>query len=167
MLHQVWLINRGGICILDRNYTGFRVNKQLFSGFLTALNSLAKQFDREMDSLTMGDITIYYHMDGDLVIAVAADRTDSEQEIRRKLETIRDEFFMQFGNILEGWDGNLNYFDHFLKDLDRILMLDWNFDYNLKITSDEMKREYPTKNVIDLTQRGLDLFKILKEKSAK
>jgi hypothetical protein len=44
-------------------------------------------------------------------------------------------------------------------------MLDWNFDYNARIKSADMKPEYPTKNVISLTQRGENLFKTLKEKN--
>ncbi|MHA1266712.1 MAG: hypothetical protein ACTSRS_15860 [Candidatus Helarchaeota archaeon] len=152
---------------MDRNYTGFRVNRQLFSGFLTALNSLAQQFNRQMDSISLGDIAIYYQIENDLIIAMATDRNDNEQEVRRKLQIVCDEFYLKFGNILANWDGNLAYFDPFLKELDRILMLDWNFEYDRQIKSDKMKPSYPTKNVISLTQRGEDLFKVLKEKTIK
>lgn len=167
MIHRVWLINRGGICILDRDYTGLGVNRQLFSGFLTALNSLASQLHRSLDSLSMGDLAVYYELEDQLIIAVAVDRDDNDQEIRRKMKEIRDEFKLKFGNVLDDWDGNLVIFDLFLKDLDRILMLDWNFDYDMKIKSRDMKPDYPVKNVIDISQRGIDLFKALQEKKYK
>ncbi|NVM54681.1 MAG: hypothetical protein HWN66_13335 [Candidatus Helarchaeota archaeon] len=167
MIHHVWLINRAGVCILDRNYTGFRVNRQLFSGFLTALNNFALQLNQNLDSLSMGEITIYYELDGNLIVAIAVDRDDNDQEIRRKIRAIREEFQLKYGNILEDWDGNLNYFDSFVKDFDRILMLDWNFDYDLRIKSKSMKPDYPTKNVINISQRGIDLFEALREKGVK
>ena len=167
MIHHVWLINRSGICVLDRNYTGFRVNKQLFAGFLTALSSFATQLNKKLDLLTMGDVSIYYELEGNLIIAMAVDTDDYNQEMRRKIKEIREEFALKYGVILDDWDGNLAYFDPFLKDLDRILMLDWNFDYNVKIKSSEVKTDYPTKAVINISQRGMDLFQVLKEKAEK
>ncbi|NVM28244.1 MAG: hypothetical protein HWN65_05340 [Candidatus Helarchaeota archaeon] len=164
MIHRVWLINRGGICIQDRDYTGLGVNRQLFSGFLTALNSLALQLHRSLDSLSMGDLTVYYELEDQLIIAVAVDRDDNDKEIRRKMTEIREDFKLKFGNVLDDWDGNLVIFDSFLKDLDRILMLDWNFEYNIRIKSDDMRTGYPVKNIIDISQRGIDLFKALQDK---
>ncbi|MHA1131248.1 MAG: hypothetical protein ACTSQQ_10635, partial [Candidatus Helarchaeota archaeon] len=134
MIHHIWLINRAGICLLDRDYTGFEVNRQLFTGFLTALSYLANQFNRKLDSLNMGgNMTIYYELENQLIIAMAVDRDDNEQEIRRKLREIQEQFKIRFGNVLDNWDGNLEFFDPFIKDVDRILMLDWNFEYDSSI----------------------------------
>ncbi len=168
MIHHVWLINRAGICLLDRDYTGFEVNKQLFTGFLTALSYLANQFNRRLDSLNMGgDMTIYYELQEQLIIAMAVDRDDNEAEIRRKLRDIEEEFKLKFGDALDEWDGNLSYFDPFIKDLDRILMLDWNFEYNSRIKSREFKAGYPTKAKVYVNQRGKDLFEVIREKTSK
>jgi len=167
LIHNIWLINRAGICLLDRNYTGFAVNKQLFTGFLTALSALASQFNKRLDSLSMGDSVIYYDLDETLVVALATDRDDNEQEIHRKIKEIKEEFKLKFGNILEDWDGNISLFDIFLKDIDRILMLDWNFDYDRRIKARDMKPEYPTKTIIHISQRGQDFFESLKEKTRK
>jgi hypothetical protein len=165
LIHNIWLINRSGICLLDRNYTGFEVNKQLFTGFLTALCALASQFNKRLDSLSMGDSIIYYDIEENLVVALATDRDDNEQEIRRKILDIREEFKLKFGKILDNWDGNISIFDIFLKDIDRILMLDWNFDYDRQIKSRDMKSNYPTKTIVHISQRGQDLFQSLKEKT--
>jgi hypothetical protein len=168
MIHHVWLINRAGICLLDRNYTGFGVNKQLFTGFLTALSYLAKQFNKKLDSLNMGgDMTIYYELEGDLIIAIAVDLDDNDQEIKRKINEIKNEFNRNYGNSLKDWDGNISFFDPFLKDLDRILMLDWNFDYDMRIKSKDMSPGYPAKAKIHLSQRGMDLFEAIREKIEK
>ncbi|MFX1295828.1 MAG: hypothetical protein ACFFD2_13370 [Promethearchaeota archaeon] len=168
MIHHVWLINRAGICLLDRTYTGFKVNKQLFTGFLTALSYLATEFNRKLDSLNIGgDMTIYYELEENLVIAMAADQDDNQQEIRRKINEVYVEFKLKFGNILENWDGNLEKFDNFTKDLDRILMLDWNFEYNNQIKENDMKLKYPTKAKVHLSRRGMDLFEAIKEKITK
>lgn len=164
MIHRVWLINRAGICLLDRDYTGLEVNKQLFSGFLTALNYLASQFHRSLDSLSMGDLTIYYELEGELIIALAVDHDDNDEEIRRKMREIREEFKLRYGKILDDWNGNLIIFDPFHKEIDRILMLDWNFEYDIRIKSKSQNPSYPVKNVVDISHRGMDLFKALREK---
>jgi hypothetical protein len=161
----VWIINRAGICLLDRNYSGLEINKQLFSGFITAISSLASQFNRTLDSISMSDMTIHYTMEGELVIAVAVDHDDNEEEIRRKLHDLISEFKSKFGEILADWDGNLSYFDPFTKDLDRILMLDWNFDYDLEIKTKNLKRSAPRKTPLNLSQRGQDLFEAIQPKS--
>ncbi len=168
MIHHVWLINRAGICLLDRNYTGLEVNKQLFTGFLTALSYLANQFNRKLDSLNMGgDMTIYYELEDNLIIAMAVDRDDDEKEIRRKIQNIKDEFKLKYASYLENWDGNIGLFDPFLKDIDRILMLDWNFEYNMKIKSGKATLDYPKKTKVHLSQRGMDLFEAIRAKTVK
>lgn len=113
----------------------------------------------------MSDMTIYYTMEAELVIAVAVDRDDNEDEIRRKLHDLSSEFKSKFGDILMDWDGNLGYFDPFTKDLDRILMLDWNFDYDLEIKTKNLKSAAPRKKPLNLTQRGQDLFEAVQLKS--
>ncbi|MHA1652150.1 MAG: hypothetical protein ACTSYB_18365 [Candidatus Helarchaeota archaeon] len=168
MIHHVWLINRAGICLLDRNYTGLEINKQLFTGFLTALSYLANQFNRKLDSLNMGgDMTIYYELEDNLIIAIAVDRDDDEKEIRRKIQNIKDEFKLKYASYLENWDGNIGLFDPFLKDIDRILMLDWNFEYNMKIKSGKATLDYPKKTKVHLSQRGMDLFEAIRAKTVK
>ena len=150
---------------MDRNYSGFEINKQLFSGFITAISSLASQFNRTLDSITMSDMTIHYTMEAELVIAVAVDRDDNEEEIRRKLHDLISEFKLKFREVLTDWDGNLSYFDPFTKDLDRILMLDWNYDYDLQIKSKTIKRSATRKAPLILSQRGQDLFEAVHPKS--
>ncbi len=150
---------------MDRNYSGFEINKQLFSGFITAISSLAAQFNRTLDSISMSDMTIHYTMEEDLVIAVAVDWDDNEEEIRRKLHDLLTEFKLKFREVLSDWDGNLSYFDHFTKDLDRILMLDWNYDYDLQIKSKTIKRSVIRKAPLNLSQRGQDLFEAVHPKS--
>ena len=167
MIHHVWLINRAGICLVDRDYTGLEVDKQLFTGFLAALTYLADQFHRKLDSLNMGgNMTIYYDLDKKLIIAMAVERDDNEQEIQRKIQELKEVFYLKYSNILEDWDGNISIFDPFVKDLDRILMLDWNYEYDRRIKSKDMKPEYPTKAVINISQRGMDLLESIKEKDS-
>ncbi len=168
MIHHVWLMNRAGICLLDREYTDLEINKQLFSGFLTALSYLADQFHRKIDSLNMGgDMTIYYELEQNLIIAIAVDKDDNEKEIRRKIKQIKEEFNLKYNDILIDWDGNISDFDPFVKDLDRILMLDWNFEYNMQIKTDKVEASKPRKTKLYVSQRGVDLFETIREKTKK
>ena len=109
----------------------------------------------------MGDMMIHYLIEDNLIVAVAVDKDDNEEEIRRKLGELQTEFKLNYSDLLEKWDGNLAYFDLFTKDLDRILMLDWNYDYDTQIKSKKIKPSAPKKKPLDLSQRGQDLFAAL------
>jgi hypothetical protein len=113
----------------------------------------------------MEDMTIHYLLEKSLIVAIAVDKDDNEEEIRRKLGELQTEFDLKYGDLLETWDGNLSCFDSFTKELDRILMLDWNFDYDREIKSKHMKPSAPKKKPVELCQRGQDLFEAIHAKS--
>ncbi|MHA1378241.1 MAG: hypothetical protein ACTSRG_07650 [Candidatus Helarchaeota archaeon] len=132
MIHNVWILNRHGICLLDRNYSNIEVDKNLFGGFVTAIESFSERLtNRPVDSIVMGDLKILYVMSEKIVVAIAVDAEDDEKEIRRKVKDLQSAFVNVFQKQLDSTD--VDDFKDFSKIIDKILYLDWNFEYDQKI----------------------------------
>ena len=132
MIHNVWILNRNGICLIDRIYSKMEVDKNLFGGFLTAIESFSKQLvDKHVDSIVMGNMKILYNLSGKVVIAIAIDVDDDEKEIRRKVNSLLYAFLEKYETHLDST--NVDIFEDFQKEMDKILYLDWNFEYDRKI----------------------------------
>lgn len=132
MIHNVWILNRHGICLLDRRYSNIEVDKNLFGGFVTAIESFSERLtSRPVDSIVMGDLKILYIVGEKIVVAIAIDADDDEKEIRRKVKELQETFIGMYQKILDSTKVDL--FKDFSKIIDKILYLDWNFDYDKKI----------------------------------
>ena len=132
MIHNVWILNPDGICLLDRTYSSINVDKNLFGGFVTAIESFSERLtSRPVDSIIMGDIKILYIL-GPIVVAIAIDLADNESEIRRKVSQLQETFVKMFEKELHST--KVDVFQEFSKVIDKILYLDWNFEYDRRIS---------------------------------
>ncbi|MHA1298320.1 MAG: hypothetical protein ACTSO9_02635 [Candidatus Helarchaeota archaeon] len=133
MIHCVWILNRNGICLLDRSYSRIEVDRNLFGGFVSAIESFSERLtNRPVDSIVMGDLKILYILGEKIVVAIAIDVEDDEKEIRRKVAELQNAFVKSYDKDLESTKVDL--FKDFSKIIDKILYLDWNFEYDRRIT---------------------------------
>ncbi|NVM02178.1 MAG: hypothetical protein HWN67_07570 [Candidatus Helarchaeota archaeon] len=134
MIHNVWILNTNGICLLDRNYSSIDVDKNLVAGFVSAIESFSKKLtQRHVDSIVMGDIRILYIVGEKIIVAIAIDSEDDEEEIRRKVEALQRTFVKMYENKIHLTE--VDVFKDFRKIIDMVLYLDWNFEYDRKISS--------------------------------
>ncbi len=132
MIHNVWILNIDGICLLDRNYSSIHVDKTLFAGFVSAIESFSKKLtQRHIDSIVMGDIKILYFVGDEIVVAIAIDTEDDEVEIRRKVKALQRTFVKMYENKIHLTE--IDVFKDFTKIIDMVLYLDWNYEYDRKI----------------------------------
>lgn len=131
MIHNVWILNKNGICLIDRSYSNIEIDKTLFGGFITAIETFSEKLvDRQVDSMIMGDLKILYII-GRIVVAIAVDIGDDEREIRRKVTLLQAAFIDQYKKDLDST--KVDIFQDFKRVIDKILYLDWNFEYDVKI----------------------------------
>ncbi|MFX1449248.1 MAG: hypothetical protein ACFFCM_00315 [Promethearchaeota archaeon] len=136
MIHNVWILNTDGICLIDRNYSSINVDKTLFAGFVSAIESFSKKLtQRHIDSIVMGDLKILYIVGEKIVVAIAIDSEDNEKEIRRKVEALQRSFVKMYEKKIDLTE--VDVFKDFTKIIDMILYLDWNYEYDRKL-----KRKY-------------------------
>ncbi len=132
MIHNVWILNRHGICLLDRNYSRIEVDKNLFGGFVTAIESFSEKLtSRSIDSIVMGDLKILYIIGEKIVVAITIDVEDDEKEIRRKVDELQAAFLKMFEKNLDSTE--VDIFKDFEKIIDKIMYLDWNFEYDQRM----------------------------------
>lgn len=132
MIHNVWILNTNGICLLDRNYSNTDVDRNLVAGFVSAIESFSKKLtQRDVDSIVMGDIRILYIVGEKIIVAIAIDSEDDEEEIRRKVEALQRTFVKMYENKIHLTE--VDVFKDFSKIIDMVLYLDWNFEYDRKL----------------------------------
>ena len=139
MIHCIWILNKNGICLAQRNYTEKAIDKVLFGGFLSAIEKFAQTIsENDIDSFQMGDQKILYEIGPQLILAISVDSMDEEQEIRRKMTEVRTKFLERYKEKIEEFVDTA-IFDTFEKEFDLILYVDWNFEYDRKIRKGKLK----------------------------
>ncbi|NVM27599.1 MAG: hypothetical protein HWN65_02050 [Candidatus Helarchaeota archaeon] len=138
MIYGAWIIHKHGKCLLFREYETLNINDQLFSGFLVALLSFSKEISgRELKHISLEDLTLYYKTNEDkmIIFVIAGDSKEREVNIREKINSIEEEFLLEFGEILPTWKGDITVFNKFHTKIDeivnskgrRVSLLDFNF----------------------------------------
>jgi nucleoid DNA-binding protein len=116
------LIADSGLCVLDRKYGEADMDPNLISGFLTALI----QFGRELSDgnrvhvIDFGAFDICLSLKDNVIVAAIVDKVDDGNAAMAVLTDVNNAFTKKYGNMLQEWDGNLEPFEEFYKQLDEI-----------------------------------------------
>ena len=107
------LIADSGLCVLDRKYGEAELDPNLIAGFLTALI----QFGRELSSgnrvhvIEFGQFDICLSLKENVIVAGTIDKTDDGNAAMAVLAEVNNAFVVEYGSMLENWDGNLEPFE--------------------------------------------------------
>ena len=116
--------------LCHKKYGGVEVDEYLFSGFLSAINTMVEsEFDqRGVESIKMYDYNLIYEQYCGIVFTIAADPKESEKELKQLLVEIREEFFTQFEDVpwlefikILAKGGEFDQFETFEPTLDKII----------------------------------------------
>jgi len=117
LILKIFIIARGGILCYSKNYfEQINIDKDIISGFLTAINKFAKEIKGgEIKALTFRNFNfIYsYSIEFDLIFVIVIDINDLEEEARSKIELMKREFIKRYKPYLEDWTGNVSVFENF------------------------------------------------------
>lgn len=118
MIHNIYILQRNGLCILHRKYGSLEADEDLVSGFLSALSNFGKNISgKEVESVIFSDkkfVSIpYEHL-------IFVSYCDTKDNVNNILTDIRDAFINSYGS-LPWWDGNRDTFQEFLPQLDEIV----------------------------------------------
>ncbi|RDE13856.1 MAG: hypothetical protein C4K48_07535 [Candidatus Thorarchaeota archaeon] len=123
MIQAVYiLVADSGLCVLDRKYGSADMDPNLISGFLTALI----QFGRELSDgnrvhvIDFGAFDICLSLKDNVIVAATVDKVDDGNAAMAVLAEVNSEFVGKYGSMLASWDGNLEPFEKFYKNLDEI-----------------------------------------------
>ncbi|MHA1730960.1 MAG: hypothetical protein ACTSU5_03410 [Promethearchaeota archaeon] len=117
MIRDVVVIDHGGVPVFAHNFGAchsFHTDVYLVSGFMSALQSLAKTVQGgEITYVGMGELSIYFHKLADYLYAVICDASDPEEATKVKVRRIGEMFTERYGAALQGFRGEVGQFDEF------------------------------------------------------
>ncbi|MFX1453055.1 MAG: hypothetical protein ACFFCM_19630 [Promethearchaeota archaeon] len=115
MIFKVLIILAKGIlCYSKTFFSHSNVNDDFISGFLTAILDISHKIGGgEIRSLNFRNFNIIYSYDDDelCIFILVADINDPEEEIKEKLELLKNEFIRRYRNYLINWDCNVAKFE--------------------------------------------------------
>ncbi|MFX0207390.1 MAG: hypothetical protein ACFFDT_15485 [Candidatus Hodarchaeota archaeon] len=123
MIRSVYIIHESGLCLLSRSYYDDSQNIDLFSGFLVAVSSFAKNMIGEkINEIRMERHTIFYESKKSIVLAlVMSENKISKRKISTIMRRIHNNFVDQYRDFFEQDIVEPNLFRDFSTTIDSIL----------------------------------------------
>ncbi|NHI91099.1 MAG: hypothetical protein EAX96_01265 [Candidatus Lokiarchaeota archaeon] len=169
MFHHVFIVEKTGICIFHKCFDGMHdhINKDLFSGFFTALFDFSKEMFSNtyydfIDLIDFGEKRFIIIEDAQVFFIAMIDTKDSTIAAFKKLKRFKNSFMYKYGKILSQWTGRIDDFkgiDELLEKVDKFDRFDYlnpNLLSQLNKTLLEKKVKYDEiKGICILTMTGV------------
>ncbi len=122
MIHAVYIV-KDGICLFSRQYCEKKIDSNLFSSFLTALNLFAKEIsNKNLKQILIEDDIFTFSIIDDLIFVYNHDKI-KDSKLERISNKLSAKFFELFQQELKNWDGEVSRFKKFKKEADEILAM--------------------------------------------
>jgi hypothetical protein len=117
MISRILIIASGGLLCYSKSFISeSTVDDDLVSGFLTAISNFAKEIKGgEIKALNFMNFNFIYEYDDplDCMFILVCDIDDIEDEVREKVNIMKEEFLKRFRPNLENWTGDVTQFEPF------------------------------------------------------
>ena len=122
----IWILNSdSGVKLLYKSFLKTDADEDIVSGFLTAFYHFSMiEFKESLDSIEMGGLRWVYILEDEYkLLFVAADTKHIKTELLLgRLNVIKNSFIKEYKSVWEkkkhSWDGNINIFRPFLKEIE-------------------------------------------------
>ncbi len=124
LVDEFYIIADSGLCYYSKSRRK-EIDKTLFSGLLTALNSLSEQIaSKSIDSLVLQNEKYIISKLEHLMFIVRTGPKTKDSEVRKVLAEMEQIFLQAFSpkELETNWDGNLNKFEILDKKYDRFFL---------------------------------------------
>ncbi|MFX1379613.1 MAG: hypothetical protein ACFFA4_11035 [Promethearchaeota archaeon] len=117
MISKVLIIMSGGILCYSKTFFGhIEIEDDFISGFFTAIHNISEQIGGgEIKSLNFRNFNIIYSYDDDkfCIFILLTDIDDPEEEVREKLQLMKNEFIKRYRKDLINWNSDIAKFEKF------------------------------------------------------
>ncbi len=123
MLHVVYLMHPGGVCLLEQKFGELELDSNLVAGFFSAIRDFARILSKgkgDARIVEMGDFYLTYASGDLLVVAAVVDKDDNRLQVLQALDKVIYRFTDEFEDVLKNWDGKLVFFS-FAPELEQLL----------------------------------------------
>ncbi|MHA1784702.1 MAG: hypothetical protein ACTSVY_10750 [Candidatus Helarchaeota archaeon] len=131
MFHHVFIVEKTGICIFHKCFDecSDNINKDLFSGFFSALFDFSKEMFSEdyydfIDLIDFGEKRFIIVETPKLFFIGLIDSKDSTIAAIKQLKRFKNSFVYKFRNVLSNWVGKIDDFQGTEELLDKIQKID-------------------------------------------
>jgi hypothetical protein len=126
MIRQFWVMSREGLCYFYRTID--KLNKQgqpnkedLVSGMFSAILSLSKELtNTDIKKFENYSSKFLFFLDKSLIFIVEADLGDSDKNVKKKVDLIKDLFIKKYEKELNNFKGDVTQFKPFEQELDNV-----------------------------------------------
>ncbi len=113
MLHVIYLMHPGGVCLLEQKFGSLELDSNLVAGFFSAIKDFSRILSKgagEARFVEMGQVYVTYASGDLLVVAAVVDKDDNRIRVLHALDEVIQRFTSRFGDVLKQWDGKLVFF---------------------------------------------------------
>ena len=123
ILENIWIMTTTGSVIYHRKYDPI-IDEQLFGAIISSLNTFAEKglFEDSISSFVISDKILYLKKKNNILFVTDTSEKKKEKKLIRELDKVIEKFFNLFPpNIFINWDGEINQFESFEKEIEESL----------------------------------------------
>ncbi len=117
VIQELWILTDSGTVLFSRVFNDV-VNKELFGGFITALNYMAEELNEGGLSNFESQKAKFTILKKEGILFVTnSPKKVKEKKIMSALGEIADQFITKYSEILKNWDQNTDHFHGFEENI--------------------------------------------------
>jgi len=123
ILENIWIMTTTGSVIYHRKYDPI-IDEQLFGAIISSLNTFAEKglFEDSISSFVISDKILYLKKKNNILFVTDTSEKKKEKKLIKELDKVIEKFFNLFPpNIFINWDGEINQFESFEKEIEESL----------------------------------------------
>ena len=123
ILENIWIVTTTGSVIYHRKYDPV-IDEQLFGAIISSLNTFAEKglFEDSISNFVISDKILYLKKKNNILFVSDISEKKKEKKLIRELDKVIEKFFNLFPpNIFINWDGDINKFESFEKEIEESL----------------------------------------------
>jgi len=123
ILENIWIMTTTGSVIYHRKYDPI-IDEQLFGAIISSLNTFAEKglFEDSISNFVISDKILYLKKKNNILFVSDISEKKKEKKLIRELDKVIEKFFNLFPpNIFINWDGEINQFESFEKEIEESL----------------------------------------------
>ena len=162
-LYDLYVIYKGGQTIFHKRFGVIKIDQDLITAFLTAIDNFSKEVLPSSDPLRViekGDSKVVMAYSPDLVLALVCNtkNLDEMEELRNTLDKILKLIIESYGEFLKTWRGNLRELDGIGPIIETNVV-----DLVKKTLPPQLKTlvEDPESFLFNINDRGIQLYNTL------
>lgn len=126
MIMDVYIMNKSGVCLCRRTYgeiTGSELSSDglLLTGFISAVMSFTEQIGEAKLEVIKTDKYLLLCNPSDSVAVIIIAAGEKERTVKEIANEILKRFKATYAQELNHWDGNIEYFQAFSREIDDII----------------------------------------------